>query len=278
MGSGPCGKPQVSPRNAQHPLALLQASPLCKKEVGWCGYAEPIDTFETRKSSSACNSAEQWFSLGIFSGITVVVYVHNMTVGFWICLPSDRGSHVLNACSRLGLKWAQRVCGRRDCLLQVGLSAYYTVWKGARLDIVLKFKTGGCREEKNLFLSPCVFPPSFLTSTYTLDFQLFFCFEYSCYSSFLLVCFCFILEILFFPKHFLPSTSPKKTNCCGMIYAGSPKFLLMLSIIPMPFHHKRQGEKKSELNQREACSWETRVWICKLMTNFPKYLPTPNYV
>lgn len=78
---------------------ILQHSPVCKKEVGWCGYTEPIDTSETRKLSSACNSAEQWFSLSIFIGITVVVYLHHMTVGFWICLPSDGGSRLLIACS-----------------------------------------------------------------------------------------------------------------------------------------------------------------------------------
>lgn len=161
----------------------------------------------------------------------------------------------------------QRGFGRTDCLSELITRSgrefiWILFWNSKLLD-------GGRRK---VFFLPA---PSFLTSFYTLDFQLFWYGVTSCYSAFLefLVCFCFALEIVI-PEHCLPSMPPSETNC-GMSYAGPPKFLLLYSIIPVLFHHKRWGGER-ELNKRKACSWETEVWICKLMTNFPKYLPTPN--
>lgn len=164
-------------------------------------------------------------------------------MGFWICLNSDTASHLLIACSPcFGPEMCAEVFWKKDCLLQVGPCACYTVWKGAHLDVILKFKTGGWGEERDLCLSPSSVPPSFLTSIYTLDFQLF------QFWVFLLFCFFFSLLLFqfrnsFFPKHVLPFTSPNKTNCCAMIYAETHKFLLLYSIIPCSLSPQK-AEKK----------------------------------
>lgn len=115
--------------------------------------------------------------------------------------------------------------------------------EGSLAGYYFEIKNWWVGEEKNLFLSPCSIHPCSLTSIYTLDFQLFWfwVFLLFCFS---LVCFCFIVETGFFPKLFLLFMSPNKTNCCGRIYATTPRFLLLCSIIPMLFHHKRQEKKK----------------------------------
>lgn len=230
---------------------------------------------ETRKSSSACSSTERWFSHSILIGTTVVVYLHHMTAGFWIYLPSNRGSHLLIACTLcFGPEmcaesfWKERfpATGGSVCLLHClewsSFEYYFEIqnwWVvgGEKFVSLSLFHS-------SLFLSTCLHPgfPAFLVLS-VLGVLLFFS----------LLLFHFRNS---FPC-FLPSRSPNKTNCCGLIYAGTPKFLLLYHIIPVLFHHKRQ-EKNSELNEREVRSWETRVWICKLMTDFPKYFPTPNYV
>lgn len=132
-----------------------------------------------------------------------------------------------------GLKYVQRGFGRTDCLSELITQSgrefiWILFWNSKLLD-------GGRRK---VFFLPA---PSFLTSFYTLDFQLFWYGVTSCYSAFLefLVCFCFALEIVI-PEHCLPSMPPSETNC-GMSYAGPPKFLLLYSIIPVLFHHKRWG-------------------------------------
>lgn len=80
---------------------------------------------------------------------------------------------------------------------------------------------------------------SFLTSFYSLDFQLFWFWVTSYYSAFLefSVCFSFTLEIVI-PEHFLLSMPPNETNC-EMSYADLPNFYCF---IPLLFHHKRWGE------------------------------------
>lgn len=212
-----------------------------KKEVGWCGNAELIDTCEARKSSSACNRAEWWFSFSIFIGNAVVGHLHPMTAGFGMCLPIDPASRLLIACSPcFGPEtcaksfWRQRLpaAGGSLCLLhcleQSSFGCYFEIQNHkhrGRWEIYFFFPTSFCPDI-------CLHPgfPTFLGLRVP--------------AILLFFCFLFHLEI-FFLKHFLPSTSFNKTNCCGMIYASTSKFLLLYSIIPMLFHKKTKSRKKA---------------------------------
>lgn len=176
--------------------------------------------------------------------------MHHMTAGFGMCLPTDRASHLLIACSpcfrpEMCAKsfWRQRLptTGGSLCLLHCleenSFRCYSEIWN---------CKQRG-RWEIYFF-----FPAAFLYRSWhlsTLWIATFFGFECSWYAVFLFFFFSAVSFRFFFLKHFLPSTSFYKINCSGMIYASASKFLLLYSIIPMLFQKKKRQEKKTLKNR-----------------------------
>lgn len=216
------------------------------------------------------------FPFSILIGITVLVCLHHMTAGFGMCLPIDRASHLLMACSpcftpEMYAKsfWRHRLpaTGGPLCLLhcleESSLGCYFEIWnymQKRRGEIYLFFPAPFL-----LFPDICLLPgfPPFLGSSVPAI-LLFFCFLL------------FHLEI-FFIKHYLLCNLTKLIDLCKYFQISAT-----LQHYPYALSGKKKGRKKtpknqSELNPSESCNWETLwVWICNLMTNFPKYLPTPN--
>lgn len=134
----------------------------------------------------------RWFSFSILIGITVLVYLHQMPAGFGMCLPIDRASHLLIACSPCFRPemyafqiWNERfwrqslpTTGGSLCLLHCleerSFGCYLEIWN---------YKQRGGWEIYFFFPAPFL---SFLTSVYTLDFHPFWVWV------FLLFCFSFI--------------------------------------------------------------------------------------
>lgn len=198
-----------------------------------------------------------------------------MTVEFWICLP-DRGSHLLIACSLcFGLKCVQSflkeelpATGGSMCLSHCLEGSSF----GCYFEIQNWWMRGGKRFVSVSLLHSSLFPNIYLHPGFPA-FSVLSVPPILLFFSLLL----FQFRNSFFPKHVLPSTSHNKTSCSAVIYAETQIFTAVQHH-PL-FSFTTKGRKKhSELNQREVCSWETGVWICKLMTNFPKYLPTPSYI
>lgn len=151
------------------------------------------------------------FPFSILIGITVLVCLHHMTAGFGMCLPIDRASHLLMACSpcftpEMYAKsfWWQRLpaTGGPLCLLhcleESSLGCYFEIWNYMQ-------------RRRNLFIFPCSIPPlSWHLSTPWIS-----TFLGSSVPAILLF-FCFLLFHLeiFFIKHYLLCNLTKLIDLC----------------------------------------------------------------